>query len=213
MVRLSTTAVSHLLYQAKVHRPKGDVLIQSFKLWSDPERDGVGSVTRTKGDSKSDIDAPEIRFDRIPTRSLQHGRAGLMMTVMLVAAMFLLLSQIFYWVLVEGFLTTGRAEVVGLAFVIRFEDSRFFINFHAAYGINCHGLLLLAQMIYIHKYIATNLLASEPFIVLKNRHFCLHPLSNTANDKKLGPPIIITEVNMSVPYIAVTCFMKGTNWL
>lgn len=61
------------------------------------------------------------------------------------------------------------------------------------------GCSLLVQMIYIH-YIATNLLTSEPFIALKNRRFCLRSLSDTANEKKPRSPIMIAEVNMSVPY-------------
>lgn len=93
-------------------------LYTDFQLWGDRERDGTGSVSRTKGDSMSAIDAVETRFVKIPPGSIQHGRDGLMKTVLLVVAMSLLLYQIFFRAVIKAFLTAWRTEVVGLAFVI-----------------------------------------------------------------------------------------------
>ena len=51
-------------------------------------------------------------------------------------------AQVLLRLFVEGFLATERAEVVGLAFILRCASGGGGINVHAAYGIvycSCHS--------------------------------------------------------------------------
>lgn len=59
-------------------------------------------------------------------------------------------SQVFFWILVERFLTTGGTEVIRLAFVVRFASSCGRINIHMANGImysRCHKLVSFEEII------------------------------------------------------------------
>ena len=64
-----------------------------------------------------------------------------------------LAAQILAWIFLKGLLTSRRAEVVRLAFVVALELGRLLIDGHLAYRIYCQFLASYVFVLYCRRYI------------------------------------------------------------